>query len=288
MLLLLALIWGSSFILMKRGLFHEGRPVLTPVQLATSRLGIAWLVLSPLLLRHAAFFRTHWRPLLLAGLLGNGIPAILFALAQSRIDSALSGILNSLTPLMTLVIGASFFGRRLRWVHLAGVAVGLGGAAGLIWLRRPDALPAWSLFAVLPIAGTLCYGISGNIVKARLHALPATATAALALTFVGPACVVMALASGLPSALRTDPDAWGALGHVALLATLSSAFALVLWNALLQRASALWASSVTYLMPVVAIGWGLLDGETITGGQLAMIALVLSGVYLVNLAEARR
>jgi drug/metabolite transporter (DMT)-like permease len=287
LLLVLALIWGSSFILMKRGLFHEGVPVLTPFQLASARLAIAWLTLSPLLLRHYAELRTHWRPLLGSGLLGNGLPAFLFATAQMRVSSSLSGMLNSLTPLFALLIGVSLFGQRLRMVHLAGVLLGLAGAVGLIALGSDDGLPAWSTYALLPVVATVCYGASANIVKHRLYMLPASATSALALTFVGPVALVLVFASGLPRTLAMHPHGWSALGHVALLATLSSALALVLWNVLLKRTSALWASSVTYLMPVVAIGWGMLDGERLGPMQLAMIAVILAGVYLVNVAERR-
>jgi drug/metabolite transporter (DMT)-like permease len=181
-------------------------------------------------------------------------------------------MLNSLTPLFAMVIGVALFGQRLRGIHLAGVLLGLLGAVGLIAIGSDDGLPAWSVYALLPVIATACYGMSANIVKQHLYMLPASATAALALTFVGPVAVVMALASGLPKALATQPHAWSALGYVTLLATMSSA---------------LYASSVTYLMPVVAIGWGVLDGEHLDLAQLGMIAIVLAGVYLVNVAERR-
>ncbi|MFT3884943.1 MAG: EamA family transporter [Flavobacteriales bacterium] len=286
----LALIWGSSFILMKRGLFHAGPggellPVLGPFQMASARLLIAWLALLPLLFRYYPLLRLHWRPILGTGLLGNGIPAFLFATAQSRIDSSLSGMLNSLTPLFTLLVGAVLFGNRIRGVHVAGILLGLTGAVGLIAYRTTDGAPPWTPYALLPIAGTLCYGISGNIVKKHLYMLPAAATATLALTVVGPAGLVGVFLTDLPGTLATHPQAWRSLGFVALLAVFGSAISLVLWNALLKRSSAVWASSVTYLMPVVAIGWGLLDGEPMSVGQWAMIAVVFLGVYLVNLAE---
>lgn len=285
---ILALIWGSSFILMKRGLFHEGEAVLSPWQLATARLSIAWLVLSPVLLKHAGLLRKHWLPLLGSGLLGNGIPAILFATGQTRIDSSLSGMLNSLTPLMTLVAGGLLFGQRLRAVHVIGVLIGLGGAAGLILLKQGDGMPTWSLYALLPILGTVGYGLSGNIVKQYLYGVPPVAISALALTFVGPVCIVLSLTSDLPETLMEHPAGWRAFGHVVTLAVLSSALALVLWNMLLQRISALSASTVTYLMPVVAIGWGLLDDEYITWAQVGMIAVVLGGVYLVSVSGRQR
>ncbi len=285
LLLVLALVWGSSFILMKRGLFHEGKPVLDPWQMASARLAIAWLALSPLLFFHAPLLRKHWLPLVGTGVLGNGIPAFLFAAAQTHIDSALSGMLNSLTPLFTLMVGVIFFGHRLRWIHVIGILVGLVGAAGLIVWKKSDGLPPWNIYALLPVIATALYGCSANIVKRHLHMLPAAATACLALTFVGPLGLMGTFATDLPTTLETDPNAWHSLGFVALLAIFGSAISLVLWNALLKRTSAVWASSVTYLMPVVAIGWGVLDGESLTAGQFGMIALVLCGVWLVNRAE---
>jgi drug/metabolite transporter (DMT)-like permease len=288
LLIILALVWGSSFILMKRGLYLDGLPMLSPWQLATVRLSVAWLALSPFLIKHHVHLRTHALPLLGAGVLGNGIPAFLFATAQSRIDSSLSGMLNSLTPLMTLVAGVLLFGTRVRLIHVMGILLGLVGAAGLIASGREDGPLMVSFYAALPVLGTVCYGLSGNIVKRHLYSVPPIATAALALTFVGPISLILAFTSGLPKTLSTVPGAWHALGHVVVLAVMSSAVALVLWNVLLQRTSALRASSVTYLMPVVAIGWGLLDGETISGIQFGMIALVLSGVYIVSVAERGR
>jgi drug/metabolite transporter (DMT)-like permease len=284
-LLVLALIWGSSFILMKRGLFHEGKPVLDAWQLASARLAIAWLALSPLLLIHAPLLQKHWLPLLGTGVLGNGIPAFLFAAAQTHIDSALSGMLNSLTPLFTLLVGVIFFGHQLKVIHIIGILVGLVGAAGLIAWKKADGLPPWNIYALLPVIATALYGCSANIVKRHLHMLPAAATACLALTFVGPLGLMGTFATDLPVTLKEHPHGWTSLGFVALLAIFGSAISLVLWNALLKRTSAVWASSVTYLMPVVAIGWGVLDGESLSIGQIAMIALVLSGVWLVTRAE---
>lgn len=285
---ILALIWGSSFILMKRGLFHENVPVLSSVQLAGARLFIAWAALSPLLFRYAPLLKAHWLPLLGTGLLGNGIPAFLFAWAQTRIDSSLAGMLNSLTPLFTLLMGVLLFRAPIRAVQVAGILLGLMGAVGLVAFGVHDGAPAWSAYALLPVAGTLCYGISGNIVKNKLYMLPPAATAVLALGFVGLPGLAVALYTDVPGVLAHHPHGWSALAHVTVLAVMSSAFSLVLWNALLQRTSAVAASTVTYLMPVVAITWGLLDGEVLTRAQLLMIAVVLAGVYLVGRSEQAR
>ncbi|MCB0795513.1 MAG: EamA family transporter [Flavobacteriales bacterium] len=287
LLFTLAAIWGSSFILIKRGLFDGDDPMLSPVQLASARLLIAWMALLPALFRYSTHLREHWKPLLFAALMGNGIPAFLFALAQSRISSALSGMLNGLTPFMTLIIGSLFFAKTIRWIHLAGITLGFAGAAALIAVRSEGTDPAWSGYALLVVLGTVCYGTSGNIVKHHLYMLPAPATASLALTFLGPLCLGIIWWSDLPGTLAADPRAWKALGYVAVLAVMSSAVAFILWNALLQRTSVVWASSVTYLMPVVAVGWGAMDGESIGAAELLLMTIILLAVYVVHVAEKR-
>lgn len=282
LLAVLSLVWGSSFILMKRGLFQGGVPALSPMQLASARLFIAWLVLLPLLFRHAHWFIGHWKPLMGTALLGNGIPAFLFALAQSRIDSSLAGMLNSLSPLFTLLVGVLLFGVRFRAANFLGVLLGLAGALGTIAFREGGGATAWSVYAILPIVGAVCYGFSGNIVKHGLYMVPATAISVLAISIVGPLGLVGIFASELPHTLATVPHAWRALGFVAILAAFGTGMSLILWNQLIKLTSAVWAASVTYLMPVVAIGWGLFDGESVALMQLAMVGLILLGVYLVN------
>ncbi|HMN06841.1 MAG TPA: DMT family transporter [Flavobacteriales bacterium] len=279
---ILSVIWGSSFILMKRGLFQDGEPALTPMQLASARLFIAWVVLSPLLFRHAGLLRAHWKPLLGTALAGNGIPAFLFAVAQSRIDSSLAGMLNTLSPLFTLLVGVLLFGVRTRFINVVGVLLGLFGALGTIYFRQAGDAPVWTVYAVLPILGAVCYGFSGNIVKSGLYMVPATAISALAISIVGPLGLVGIILTDLPGTLATVPHAWHALGYVTILAVFGTGLSLILWNILIKLTSAVWAASVTYVMPIVAIGWGLLDGEVLRPMQLAMVGTILLGVYLVN------
>jgi drug/metabolite transporter (DMT)-like permease len=288
LLAVLSLVWGSSFILMKRGLYQHGEPALSPAQLASARLFIAWLVLSPLLFKYAKLIFAHWKPLVGTALLGNGIPAYLFAFAQSRIDSSLAGMLNSLAPLFTLVVGVLLFRTRVRGINVVGVVLGLVGAVGTIIYRHGDDLPQWSVYAALPILGALCYGFSGNIIKHWLYMLPAAATSVLAISIVGPLGLIGIFVTGLPHTLAINPHAWHALGYVAVLAAFGTGISLILWNALIKRTSAVWASSVTYLMPIVAIGWGVLDGETLLPMQLLMVGVILLGVYMVNLGTRAR
>jgi drug/metabolite transporter (DMT)-like permease len=194
-------------------------------------------------------------------ILGNGIPAFLFAVAQTSINSSLSGMLNSLTPLFTLLVGIALFGIRIRTINVVGILLGLAGAVGTIAYRHGDGLPSWTVHAVLPAIGALCYGFSGNIIKRWLYMLPPAATSVLAISIVGPMGLNGVLVTGLPHTLATVPNAWPALGFTAILATFSTGISLILWNALIKRTSAVWASSVTYLMPIVAIGWGVFDGR---------------------------
>lgn len=286
LLAILSLIWGSSFILMKRGLFRHGEPALSPMQMASARLFIAWLVLSPLLLRHVGLLRAHWKPLLGTALCGNGIPAFLFAIAQSRIDSSLAGMLNTLSPLFTLVIGVLVFGIRTRFINVVGVLLGLLGAVGTIYYRQAQGAPVWTIHAALPILGAVCYGFSGNIVKSWLYMVPATAISVLAISMVGPLGLAGIFLTDLPATLASNPHAWHALGYVAILAAFGTGLSLILWNILIKITSAVWAASVTYIMPIIAIGWGLLDGETLLPMQLAMVGVILLGVYLVSRGPA--
>lgn len=287
LLAVLALIWGSSFILIKRGLFHEGRPVLSPMQVASARIFVAWLVLLPFVFRYWRSFGPHWKALVAIGLLENALPAFLFAFAQSRIDSTLSGILNSLSPLFTLVVGVLFFGIRTRWAQVFGVALGLVGAVGILGFRVGDGLGMWNIYVLLPVLGALSYGIGVNVLKSWLYMMPALAITALAITTVGPIGLVGIIVSDLPATLSSDPQAWCSLGYVTILAVVSTGIALILWNELIKWTSALWASSVTYLIPIVAIGWGLLDGERLMPLQVVMVAVVMAGIYLVNAADER-
>jgi drug/metabolite transporter (DMT)-like permease len=167
-------------------------------------------------------------------------------------------------------------------VNVLGVLLGLAGALGTIAFRPGDDLPAWNIYAMLPIIGSVCYGLSSNIIKRWLYMLPATGIAVLAISMVGPAGLAGIFITGLPQTLSAHPEAWKALGYVALLAVFGTGISLVLWNGMIKLTSAVWASSVTYLMPVVAIGWGLLDGETVLPLQFVMIGVILLGVYLVN------
>ena len=283
LLLVLAGIWGTSFILMKRGLV-----VFSALELGAARVAIATLCLLPWGLRHVGrVARPYFKWLLVSGAVGTLLPAFLFAYAETRLASGLAGVLNSLTALFVLLVGAALFGQRLTALRVLGILVGLAGTAILILLGSGAAVGgsgAW--FGGYIVLATFFYGISVNVVKHRLQGLAPLAVSSVSLLLVGPAAAVFLFAgTGFVHKLAVVPGAWAALGYIGLLALFSTAVGLVLFNLLIRRASTLFAASSTYLIPVVALAWGVADGEVIHLMHYVGMVVILAGVALVNRAK---
>jgi drug/metabolite transporter (DMT)-like permease len=275
---LLALIWGSSFILMKRGLVYLG-----PTEVAALRVSVAMLALLPVSLRSIGVLRKHAPALFLNGLFGTILPAFLFALAQTEIPSSLSGMLNSLTSLFTLVLGIAFFRLKARANQFAGVALALLGTAGLIGFDNLAGLSIHGRYSLLVVAAAACYGTSVNLIKTYLHDVRAPQIAALSFLLTAPAATVYLLAfTDFTAQLRSEPASWWGVLWIGLLALLATSFAVILFNVLVKITTAVFAASVTYLIPVVAVAWGIADGESVGAGQLAYLALILGGIFLIN------
>ncbi len=275
-LLVLSLIWGSSFFLIKRGLTG-----LTPVELAAFRIVISMVTLLPVLLwqwKHIP--RNKVKYILGVGLFGSGIPAFLFAFAQTRIDSALSGIMNATTPLFAFVLGVLFFQVVFSSLKLTGVLLGLAGSAILIIFGTKNPSLDTYQYAVLILMATLGYGTSVNIIGRYLKEVNALIITSLSFFIIGLPTLLFLLVSGTLQKVSSDPVAQSALGYIVILAILGTVIANVLFFYLTQRTSAIFASTVTYLMPVVAVGWGVVDGETVTSYHFIGLLLILAGVYL--------
>lgn len=285
MLLILAAVWGSSFILMKVGLFgwSSGRTesVMNGMQLGLLRMCLAGTVLAPLALRHVrGLSRSTWIALAINGFVGSLIPAILFAWAQMRLPSAVAGMLNALSPLWTLVIAVGVYGTVVRRKQWWGLLLGFAGAVGLMSLKDASGEIHFGAASLLIVA-TACYGLSINVVRNRLTGLPAIAISALALSMTAiPSGIGFLFSGGIP-ALRSHPDAMESLLAVVVLAWVGTASALVLFNALIKRTDALFASSVTYVIPLFALFWGWMDGEWIGWPHLLFGTIILGGVRLV-------
>jgi len=287
LLLVLASIWGTSFILMKKGLL-----VFSALELGAARVSVAALLLLPFALRHLGKVdRGHFKWLLLSGMVGTLLPAFLFAYAETRLASGLAGVLNALTVVFTLVVGAALFGQRLTRLRVLGITLGLVGTVVLMQLGGSggEATPsgegnAW--YGLYVVLATFGYGVSINIIKHHFHGISAVAVTSLLLLFVGgPALAFLLLGTGFVHKLATVPGAWPAFGYIALLATLSTAVAMVLFNKLIQSSTALFAASNTYLIPVVALGWGLLDGEAFNAWHLLGMAIILVSVAIIHRAK---
>ena len=287
LLLVLALIWGTSFILMKRGL-----EVFSALELGATRVAVAALLLLPFAVKHVgSVARSRFKWLALSGVVGTLIPAFLFAYAETKLASGLAGVLNGLTALFTLVVGALLFGQRLTGLRVLGIALGLVGTVVLMLLGGSggEATPtgegnAW--YGLYIVAATIGYGISVNVIKHHLHGLtPVAVTSVLLLLIGGPALAYLLAGTNFLHKLTTVPGAWTAFGYIALLATMSTAVAMVLFNRLIQQSTALFASSSTYLIPIVALGWGVLDGEAFNLWHGVGMVIILLGVLIVHRAR---
>ncbi len=277
MLILLSLIWGTSYILIKKSLV-----VYHPVQVACLRLSISAIAFAPFFVARLRQLRADQFWLLLAvGLAGSGIPAFLYAIAQTRISSSMAGTLSALAPLFTLLLGVLFFGTRARWAKFAGIFIGLAGALLLIIFGRGGEIEGQFGYGMLVFLATLCYAISSNIVGHHLRQMSSLSISAFSFFLVGvPAFIYLLAGSGFVTTLTTVPGAYTALGYVTILALFSTVLASVLYFRLIQATSAVFGSMVSYLVPAVALLWGNVDGETIGPVYFAGLVLILGGVYL--------
>lgn len=279
LLLALALIWGSSFILMKKGL-----AVFSPIQLAAIRVSSAFSVLCVPALYHLRRLRhVPWAMLFLSGLLGVLIPAFLFGYAQTHVSSSTAGVLNALTPVFTFIAGLFILKTQvISRYKLAGVVVGLLGSVFLL-LSRTSGRVSLDVYALPIVLATLCYGINGNLVKRYLHHMKPLHVSTLSLLCIAPFAFFLFWYTRVPAMLQSgDAHTWQAFFYLFLLGTMSTALALILFNTLIKRVSPVFASSVTYLIPIVALFWGLADGENIGWMHLIGMCSIVGGVMLIH------
>lgn len=247
---------------------------------------IACAALLPFAIKNVRKVEPHrWKFLLGSGLLGNFLPAFLFAIAETRLASGLAGVLNSLTALFTLLVGAALFGQSITWMRMLGIVVGIAGTAILIFSGNGNAELDNMYYGLYIVLATIFYGISANLIKFRLHGMKAIAVSSLALLTVGPVALVYLFTTDFWYKLQHVPGAWEALMYIAILAVFSTAIALVLFNKLIHISTTLFASSTTYLIPVVALMWGVLDGEEIQLWHYVGMVIILAGVFIVNRAK---
>lgn len=266
-------------------LIKKGLMVFTPTEVAAIRLAAAAATLAPFaLMRLYRVKGKQWWVLLSVGMTGSLLPAFLFAFAQTQLDSGITGALNALTPLFTLIVGVVLFAQRIASRTLIGLVIGFVGSAVLVLVQSSGELTlnAYALFIVL---ATICYGLNLNFIKQYLPNLSPVTITGVSLLMVLPVAILYLAGPGEVGAKLAASEGmqgWWAFAAVIALGVVGTALALILFNHLVQITTTTFASSVTYLIPVVAVGLGMLDGEVISLFQVGGMVLILIGVWIAN------
>jgi drug/metabolite transporter (DMT)-like permease len=274
----LALIWGSSFILMKIGLDNH----LSAYHIAAIRIVSAGIVLLPIAVN--AIKTIPWNKcwlVFLSGALGSLIPAFLFCIAEESIDSALAGTINSLTPVFVILTGALFFKINTPPHKIIGITIAFAGCV-LLLLSKGEMQNKQVAYSVLVVIATLLYGFNVNMVTKNLLHIPSLHITAVAITFNAIPALIILIFTGFFHLPLSDPAIIKATLAATCLGVMGTAIATVLFYMLVKRASGIFASMVTYAIPFVAIGWGIYYKENITWSQVLCLLVILAGVYLAN------
>ena len=281
LLILLSLIWGTSFILIKQGL-----KAFTSDEVGSLRVAAASLFILPVAIVHLRSLKTgdHLK-LFISGMMGIFIPAFLFAMAQTRMDSSVAGILNTLTPLFTMIVGAIVFKQKFTGYAIAGIILGFTGTILLSFSTGVDF--GFNTYALLIVLACLLYASNLNFIKFNIPDLGAVTITSVSLMFIGPFALIYLLGfTDFIHKVQTGGGAWKAFGFIVLLGFMSTALATILFNKLVKLSTPLFASSVTYLMPIVVVAWGALDGEKLRINHFLGMAAIIAGVYLANRRRA--
>jgi drug/metabolite transporter (DMT)-like permease len=275
----LSIIWGSSYILIKKGLVG-----LTPLQLGSTRIVMTTVILMIFGWKQLQKIpKEAWKWIIMTGFFGTFFPSYLFAFAETVIDSSVAAVLNGMTPFFTLILGLLFFNSSFKWMKIVGVLVGFGGTLILVSneFTMRSGLSSWYTFLVM--AATLCYSINVNLIKHKLQGVPALAIAlGNFIAILIPAFGVLLFTDFPWTKITSSPQVSSSIGYILILSLFGTALAKVMFNELVSISTAVFSISITYLLPIVAIAWGLLDGEQFTLIQWFGCALILLGVYLIT------
>ncbi|MEL7531851.1 MAG: DMT family transporter [Bacteroidota bacterium] len=281
LVVLLTLIWGSTFFMVKKAL-----EVYNPLEVFAVRAFVASLILAPFSFKALdKISKRAWWGIAAFALTATLSPPILYAMAQTQISSSMTGILNAATPLMTLVIGGWFFGQRMLKNQWLGLILGMIGTTYLVLGNGVDGLFSVNWLAMLAILATVCNGFSGNVLKFRLGGVPATQIAGLAFWLVFPIALGVLLYYGVPGRIMAGGPILTATAYLVFLGIFANALAMVLVSKLIQVRGPIFASLITYTIPVVALFWGWLDNERITWDLLVAAAGIILSIWIVNRAS---
>ena len=276
--ILLSVIWGSSFIMMKEGLLH-----LSAFQLASLRIIFSGIVLLPAAVKHfKSIPKNKLLIIFMSGVLGSLLPAYLFCVAELGIDGALAGTLNSLTPIFVIIAGALFFSSKTSANKILGICIAFTGSL-LLLISKGHLHESQNLMYVsFVVLATICYGINVNMVHKYLQQTGSLQIASVALSLNAIPALIVLYFTGYFSLPLTNSGILYSTGHAALLGIFATAIASVIFYVLVKRAGAVFASMVTYGIPIIANFWGMIYGEEVGLKQFGCLLLILTGVYLAN------
>ena len=277
LLIVLSLIWGSSFILIKRGLLG-----LNPFQVGSLRILFTSIFLLLIGFKSLAKIpRIQWKYIAMTAFFGTFLPVYLFAYAQTQIHSSVSAILNSLTPMNTLLIGISFFGLTFKRGQIIGVLIGLIGSILLVYngaINNPNQNYFYAIFIII---ASLCYATNVNLIKKHLSDLSPMSISVGNFAMMTIPAIIVLIFSGFNDVVHLEKTQ-NAMIYIAVLGVVGTGIANLIFFRLIQISSPVFATSVTYLIPVVAFSWGLLDNEMLTPIQFLGAFIILVGVYLAS------
>ena len=278
LLIVIGLTWGSSFILIKKSLL-----AFSPYEIGAFRVAVSGLILGYI------GFPTLWKLkrntlfwVALTGFFGNFLPMYLFPIAQTRVSSSLAGILDSLVPVFVLVFGFFLFGIKSKWLQVLGAFIGFAGAAMLMYFSETTSEESKLGYALLVVLATACYAVAGLIIKEKLQHVPSLKLSGAVFSFWMIPSLLVLIFSGFFSHFEANPQTWHSLGSLSILTIMGTTIAIILYYKLIQNTSAVFASTVTYLLPLVAVVWGLLDGERFSVWYVIGRLLILWGIYLIR------
>lgn len=285
LLLLLSLIWGSSFILMKKGMYGPtGEIVFNSNQVATLRILLASLALLPFGYRAIKRIQIKKDMLyfLIVSICGNMLPAFLFTFAETGISSGFAGMLNSTTPIFTIFIGFGFFKTKMTWTQILGSIIGSVGVVLLLFFGKAVSLQGDWKHIIAVVLATLCYATSLSTIRYKLSHYKSIDIAAIAFILLIIPSIIIFLLERTWIVFEINNMVWDSFIAICVLGLVGTAFALFLFNNIIKNTSALFASSVTYFIPIVAVIIGFFFGEQLSSYQIFSMLIVLLGVFIAN------
>lgn len=276
---LLSLIWGSSYILMKKGL-----RVFSPIEVGAFRLVTAAIVLLPFSLPQLSKITAReYKWLFISGVVGTFIPVFLGPKAQMHLTSAVGGILNSLTPVFVLLVGVSFYKQKVHQHEVIGAILGILGIILLVFVESKGQVVGINYYAIIPVFMSFLYGNNISLTRFYLHSLGSRTIASVSLFIIGSmAGIILFTQTAFLTKLTTVNGAYQSMGYILILGVVGLGVAQVLFAELIKLSSSVFASLTSFLNPLVAIMWGAMDGEILMWGHYVGMLVILLGVYFIN------